>query len=99
MKVSSPRKIMTKLYHPLLLTILALALLSDNGWAYGDGSGGRRGGPPQEAIDACVGKSAGATVEFKSPRGDTVKGTCAERRGQLVAVPEGKGQGKRGKLR
>lgn len=49
---------------------------------------GGRGKPPQEAIDACNGKSEGTTVEFTSPRG-TVKGTCKSMNGQMVAVPEG----------
>ena len=47
-----------------------------------------RKGPPQEAIDACKDKSDGATVEIATPRGDTIKATCKQINGQLVAVPE-----------
>lgn len=46
-------------------------------------------GPPQEAIDACKEKSEGAAVEITTPRGDTIKATCKQIKGQLVAVPEG----------
>ncbi len=41
---------------------------------------GRRG-PPQEAFDACKGKSEGDAVEVKSPRGQ-VKGVC-----RMVMIP------------
>lgn len=45
-------------------------------------------GPPPEAIQACEGKSSGDTVQFQTPRGDTISGTCREMQGQLVAVPQ-----------
>lgn len=50
--------------------------------------GGRPPGPPQEAIDACSGKTAGDTVEFNGPRGETMQGICRDMHGQLVAVPK-----------
>lgn len=37
--------------------------------------GARRGGPPQEAFDACVGKVEGDACTFSGRRGD-VEGTC-----------------------
>ena len=50
--------------------------------------GGRRQGPPPEAIEACSGKSEGESVTFSGRRGDTVKATCQTVNEQLVAVPE-----------
>jgi hypothetical protein len=47
------------------------------------GEGGQRQGPPPEALTACQGKTAGATVEMKTPRGDLIKGTC-----RMVMIPE-----------
>jgi len=70
-----------------LLTLLALLPLA----ACAPGSSmdrHRRQGPPQAAIDACKGKQAGDQVQFETRRG-TLQGTCQERDGQLVAVPEG----------
>jgi len=73
------------------LGILAiLALIPAYGYAFGDHWGGRhRQGPPQEAIDACTELSEGDAVQFTTPRGDAVSGTCRQIRGQMVAVPEG----------
>lgn len=47
-----------------------------------------RTGPPQEAIDACKEMSEGITVEIVTPRGDTIKASCKQINGQLVAVPD-----------
>lgn len=44
--------------------------------------------PPQEAIDACKGKNEGDSVQFTTPRGDTLKGVCKQIEGVLVAVPK-----------
>ena len=73
------------------LGILAiLAMIPAYGFAFGDHGGGRhRQGPPQEAIDACAGLREGDAVQFTTPRGDAVSGTCRQIRGQMVAVPEG----------
>ncbi len=64
----------------------------------GNSQRGEQNGPPQEAIDACDGKSDGDSVSFETPHGDTVSGTCAEINNQLVAVPENgrRGKGSRG---
>jgi Spy/CpxP family protein refolding chaperone len=85
--------------------ILALAaMVPAAGVAFGGHwDGGKRKGPPQEAIDACKDMSQGDTVQFTSPGGDTVSGICREIRGGMVAVPErwfhgrhrGMGPGKR----
>lgn len=40
-------------------------------------------GPPPEALEACKGKTAGATTTLKTPDGRTVSGTC-----QLVFRPD-----------
>ena len=47
-----------------------------------------RGGPPQEAIDACSKKSESAPCTFEAPRG-SLTGECRTMRGQKVCVPEG----------
>ncbi|GAB4374020.1 MAG: hypothetical protein Kow00128_23930 [Deltaproteobacteria bacterium] len=55
-------------------------------------------GPPQEAIDACAGRSPGEAVRFTTPRGDTVSGACRETPDGLVAVPDREFRGRhRGK--
>jgi len=77
-----------------LLVLVAIAvLLPTVGCASSDrggppDEGGRPPGPPQEAIDACKGKSAGDNVEFTGPRGETMQGICRDMHGQLVAVPK-----------
>jgi hypothetical protein len=43
--------------------------------------------PPPEAIEACKGKSEGASVQFTTPRGDTLKGICRKVDGVMVAMP------------
>jgi len=68
-----------------LLAVMAPGLVLAAGETRKPPAGGR---PPQEAIDACKGKSEGTSVEFTTPRG-TLKGTCKSMNGQLVAVPEG----------
>jgi hypothetical protein len=54
--------------------------------------GGRM--PPQAAIDACKGKTEGATVSFTGRQGNTLSGQCRSFNGQLVAAPE-RGPGER----
>jgi hypothetical protein len=43
--------------------------------------------PPPEAIAACKGKSEGTFVQFKTSRGDTLKGVCRQVDGVMVAMP------------
>lgn len=50
---------------------------------------GLRQGPPPEALKACENKKAGESVTFTGRRGESLKATCQEIDGQLVAVPEG----------
>lgn len=48
--------------------------------------------PPPEAYTACEGKSVGDEVQFVSPRGETVIGTCEQEGDRLVLRPHhGKG--------
>ena len=56
--------------------------------AAGQHGQGRPKGPPPEAFAACEGKSAGDSVEFTGRRGETLKATCQEKDGTLVAEPE-----------
>ena len=79
----------------LILAIAAMVPYA--GPADGADGGGKPKGPPQEAVAACAGLNEGDTVQFTSPRGETVSGICREIRGGLVAVPEGGFPGRRGK--
>lgn len=54
----------------------------------------RHQGPPPEAIQACKDKEVGDTVEFTGRRGETLKATCQEIEGQVVAMPEGMENGR-----
>jgi hypothetical protein len=58
--------------------------------------GGPRMGPPPEAIAACKGKSEGTTVQFTTPRGDTLKGICKMINCTLAAALEGGMRGPQG---
>lgn len=70
-------------------------------WGQPDDSFGRRGtppggvgqtgagqGPPQEAINACSGKSSGSSCSF-SDRGNTITGTCQNTPGGFACAPAG----------
>ncbi len=49
----------------------------------------QRRGPPAEAFAACEGKSAGASAELTTPRGDTLAGTCeTDQDGKLALRPD-----------
>jgi hypothetical protein len=53
------------------------------------GAGPERGRkPPQEAFDACKGKSSGDSVSITTPRGDNLTAVCRQFDGQLVAMPD-----------
>lgn len=61
--------------------------LIHNAWGQPAGNGG----PPQEAVAACAGVSAGAACEFQAPRG-RVSGRCrALREGRASCVPDVRG--------
>jgi hypothetical protein len=47
--------------------------------------GGIHPEPPQEAISACTGKSAGTRCSFITPRGDSISGTCGAPPGAALA--------------
>lgn len=55
-------------------------------------------GPPPEAYSACEGKAPGDAAEFRSPRGDVIKGACEAQGDRLVlrpdAPPEGRPEGR-----
>lgn len=74
--------------------VFATALMTAQ--AYGSsGPDGREGGrrPPQEAFDACSGKSEGTVVEMTTPRGGVMKAVCKAVNGVLVAVPQRRPEG------
>lgn len=80
----------------LIGTMAGLLIVSASfgAWAMdGTSSGGHRG-PSPEAIEACKDKSEGTAVEFTNRRGETVKATCKQINGQLVAVREGRSHGR-----
>ena len=81
----------------LLATILASCVSMPLANADPGERGGGRGGPPQEAFDACVGKVEGDACAFSGRRGDA-EGTCiAPPRGDedvLACAPE---RGQRGR--
>ena len=72
--------------------ILALsALIPISAWAAGGPPAeGKFQGPHQQSINACVGKQAGDTVQWTTPRGNTVSAICQEFDGKLAARPERK---------
>ncbi len=73
-----------------LACCLIVALLPVSAWGVSEPrGGGEPGRPPQEAFEACRGKSEGSEVVITTPSGDTIKATCRSFNGQLVAVPEG----------
>jgi hypothetical protein len=54
------------------------------------GQGGQAGQPPQEAIDACAGRSQNTACSFAGGNGGTISGTCQTlQTGQLACVPQG----------
>ena len=57
---------------------------------------GQRGGPPQEAFEACASLAEGAACSFTSPRGDMTGMCMTGPRGeaQLACAPEGRRGGK-----
>ena len=59
-----------------------------------DGRDGRRGGPPQEAFDACVEKVEGDACSFSGYRGDATGSCIVPPRGEetLVCAPENGGR-------
>lgn len=69
-----------------LIVLFLLGGLS--AWGAGPESGRTPRKPPQEAFDACKGKSAGDTVSITTPRGDTLTAVCRQLDGQLVAMPD-----------
>ena len=72
------------------IILAILAMIPASSWSnFGADGDHRRPEPPQRAIDACLDKSEGASVEMADPQGDTMKAVCKKMGSQLVAVPEG----------
>lgn len=76
----------------IVVCVLFLSMLVPEGVAQRPSGrppqGGPQGGPPQEAINACNGKSKGETCQFTAPHG-TISGTCLRIQNQLACAPEG----------
>ncbi len=85
--------------HAGLLVLLCTA--SPLSIAQSDERSGRRGPPPQEALDACSGKKESASCSFTGRNNDQVQGSClAPPQGgsTLACAPEGgapRGSGRR----
>lgn len=76
--------------YPVILCLLA-ALLPTVTWADSDTRKpprGERRRPPQEAFDACKGKTEGASITISTAHG-SFKAICRNFEGTLAAVPEG----------
>jgi hypothetical protein len=73
-----------------VITVIVLAtMLPLSACASSDNSDNqKRRKPPKVAFEACEGKAVGDSVTFTGRRGETLKATCKEMQGQLVAVPE-----------
>lgn len=69
-------------FRPALTALLALLLFPISALAQNPGDGSHQH-PRQAAIDACLNKAVGDSVEFINRRGDTVAATCT-----LVAIPD-----------
>ena len=76
-------------YAPLAITLLVAApvALAGKDRDHGDGFG-PGGGFMAQAVEACVGKSAGAEVTLTGRDGVTMAAVCTERPAQLVAMPK-----------
>lgn len=81
-----------KIHSALLL--VALLLVPIAGCANFKDNAGHHQGPPPEAIKACEGQSDGDLITFTGPRGESIKATCQDMHGQLIAVPEDRPKGK-----
>ena len=53
------------------------------------GGNNNAGGPPQEAINACSGLSAGTSCSISPPNGGSITGVCTDLQGQVACVPSG----------
>ena len=73
--------------HLRLLALGAVALISSLARAGDEPPPPPHRGPPPEAIAACKGKTAGASVSFTDRRGETLTGTCETINGVLAARP------------
>ena len=79
-----------------IVLVVVLAIVPGTTWSFeGPGGEGHRR-PPPEAIEECKDKSEGTAVEITTLRGDTIKATCKQVNGQMVAVPEGDFRGPEG---
>lgn len=79
----------------VLTLILAVGLSGSLAIAEPGGRDGRRGGPPQEAFDACVGMVEGDACSFTGDRGDAEGSCIVPPRGEetLVCAPSDGGPG------
>lgn len=83
------------LFRKVIVILAVFAMVPVAGHAFGPHGGtGKRMGPPQEAINACADLNEGDMVQFTTRRGKTVSGICRDVRGGLIAVPEGKFNGR-----
>ncbi len=75
----------------ILMLALTASVTANIAKAEPDGQGGKRHGPPAEALEACADSSEGASCSFSGRRGITVEGSCIVPRNEngLACAPEG----------
>ena len=76
--------------HIIHLLSFTLLILTSQFVAADNNQQGRSGrqGPPQEAFTACENKSAGDSAQFEGRNGEAITGTCEEKRGKMVLIPD-----------
>jgi len=83
---------MTTSYRKQIVTVCLFSIITPAFcWADNDSNRpprGQRRRPPQEAFDACKGKTEGASVTISTAHG-SFKATCKSFEGALAAMPEG----------
>lgn len=81
-----------KTFSPILTAILTMMIFGVINFAIAQGNKTQRQStPPKEAIEICKNKDTGSTCSIKTPRGDTLEGTCKYTPDEkyFVCMPEG----------
>lgn len=85
---------MSELFHPksIVAGLLGLACLGSQAQS-GPPGNGTPPAPPPEAVQACMGKAAGAQASFSGRDGQTFTGTCESQNGVLAVRPARRADG------
>jgi hypothetical protein len=81
----------TVIRNAILALVMASCIASNIANAAPDQQGGKRHGPPPEALAACSDHSEGDSCNFSGRRGNDVEGTCIVPRNEegLACAPDG----------